>query len=265
VSKFNLAYTVNNDLMVYGTYSEGYRPGGLNRLSVTAIAGAYQADILTSYEFGMKGTFGDGRLRLNAAYYTQEWDDFQLSKIDTSVSVLTLTDNVGNAESDGLEIEGSYLITDNWDLNFGFSWIESKLTESYWVNPAAEAAGAAPNAPAGNELPRVPELKWNVSSRYNFNIGGMPAFVQGSLTSVGESYNLLYDIDSTTRTRKKQGDYQVGHMAVGIERDSWSAELYVKNITDERGEVFINGATYDQRVTSNRPRTVGLRFRHKFE
>jgi iron complex outermembrane receptor protein len=111
----------------------------------------------------------------------------------------------------------------------------------------------------------VPELKWNLSSRYNFNIGGMPAFVQGSYTSVGESYNLLYDIDPVTRTRKKQGDYQVGHMAVGIERDSWSAELYVKNITDERGEVFINGATYDQRITSNRPRTVGLRFRHKFE
>ena len=265
VSKFNAAYTVNDDVMVYGTYSEGYRPGGLNRLSVTAISGAYQADILTSYEFGMKGTFGDGRLRLNAAYYTQEWDDFQLSKIDTSVSVLTLTDNVGNAESDGLEIEGAYLITDNWDLNFGFSWIDSKLTESYWVNPKDKAKGEPANAPAGNELPRVPELKWNLSSRYNFNIGGMPAFVQGSYTSVGESYNLLYDIDSTTRTRKKQGDYQVGHMAVGIERDSWSAELYVKNITDERGEVFINGATYDQRVTSNRPRTVGLRFRHKFE
>ncbi len=78
----------------------------------------------------MKGTFMDGRLRLNAAIYTQEWDDFQLSKIDTSVSVLTLTDNVGSAESDGLEIDGSFLITENWDVNFGLSYIDSELTES---------------------------------------------------------------------------------------------------------------------------------------
>ncbi|MBT3425391.1 MAG: TonB-dependent receptor [Gammaproteobacteria bacterium] len=265
VNKFNLSYSINDDLMVYGTYSEGYRPGGLNRLSVTAIAGAYQADILTSHEIGMKGTFVDGRLRLNAAYYTQEWDDFQLSKIDTSVSVLTLTDNVGNAESDGLEIEGSFLITENWDINFGLSAIDSVLNESYWVNPAAEAAGLAPNAPAGNELPRVPDLKWNLATRYNFELMGMPAFIQGSYTSVGESYNLLYDIDPVSRTRKKQDGYQVGHVALGVEQDRWSAELFVKNITDERGEVFINGATYDQRITTVRPRTIGLRFRHKFD
>ena len=265
VNKFNISYNVNDNMMIYGTFAEGYRPGGLNRLSVTAIAGAYQADILESYEFGMKGTFMDGRLRLNAAIYTQEWDDFQLSKIDTSVSVLTLTDNVGSAESDGFEIDGSFLINENWDLTFGLSYIDSELTESYWINPAAEASGAAPNAPKGNELPRVPDLKWNLSSRYNFEMMGMPAFVQASYTYTGESYNLLYDIDSVSRTRKKQDDYAVGHLAFGVEKDNWSAELYIKNVGDERGEVFINGATYDQRITSNRPRTIGLRFRHRFE
>ena len=258
VHKFNVSWSVNDDLLVYGTYSEGYRPGGLNRLSVTAIAGAYQADILTSYELGMKGTFVDGRLRLNAAYYTQEWDDFQLSKIDTTVSVLTLTDNVGNAESDGLEIEGSFLINENWDINFGLSSIDSQLTEDYYI-------GTSLKAESGADLPRVPDLKWNLSSRYNFEIMGMAAFAQGSYTSVGDSYNLLYDVDPVTRTRKKQSDYQVGNLAFGIEQDSWSAELFVKNFTDERGQVFINGATYDQRETTNRPRTIGLRFRQKFD
>lgn len=265
VNKVNAAYTINDDLMVYATFSEGYRPGGLNRLSVTAIAGAYDADILTSYEAGMKGTFMSGRLRLNAALYTQEWDDFQLSKIDTSVSVLSLTDNVGSAESDGIEFDGSFLINENWDINFGLSYIKSELTENYWINPLAEAAGAPPNAPKGNDLPRVPDLKWNLSSRYNFQLMGMAAFVQASYTSTGESYNLLYDIDPNSRTREKQDDYQVAHLAMGVESDTWSAELFVKNVGDERGEVFINGATYDQRVTSNRPRTIGLRFRHKFD
>ncbi len=264
VNKFNVSYAINDDVLVYGTYAEGYRPGGLNRLSVTAIDGQYKADILESYEIGMKGDFMDGRLRLNAAYYTQEWDDFQLSKIDTSVSVLTLTDNVGTAESDGFEVDGTFLISENWDLNFGLSYIDAELTEDYFLSESVEATGI-PTAPAGNELPRVPDLKWNLASRYNFELMGMDAFVQGSYTSTGESYNLLYDVDSNSRTRRKQGDYQVAHLAFGVESDSWAAELFVKNITDERGDVFINGATYDQRVTSNRPRTIGVRFRQKFD
>ena len=145
----NIAYNINDDVMVYGTWAEGYRPGGLNRLSVTAIDGAYKADILTSYEVGMKGEFMDGRLRLNMAYYTQEWDDFQLSKIDTSVSVLTLTDNVGSADSDGFEVDGTFLISDNWDMNFGLSWNDAELTEDYFLSDAVQATGI-PTAPKGN-------------------------------------------------------------------------------------------------------------------
>ncbi|MFT5483026.1 MAG: iron complex outermembrane receptor protein [Halieaceae bacterium] len=264
VGKFNISYNINDDVMVYGTWSEGYRPGGLNRLSVTAIEGAYDADILTSYEFGMKGEFMDGRMRFNAAVYTQDWDDFQLSKIDTSVSVLTLTDNVGTAESDGIDIDGTFLISDNWDVNFGLSYNDSKLTQDYYLSEADEAAGII-TAQSGNELPRVPDVKWSLSSRYNFQAMGMDAFIQGSFTSTGESYNLLYDIDPVTRTRKKHDSYAVGHLAFGVDTESWSAELFVKNVSDERGEVFINGATYDQRITSNRPRTIGIRFRQKFE
>ena len=264
VHKFNVAYNVNDSLMVYGTYAEGYRPGGLNRLSVTAIAGAYNADFLESYEIGFKGDFLDGRLRLNAAIYQQEWDDFQQSKIDQSVSVLTLTDNVGNAESDGFEIEGSFWMAENWSVNFGVSRIDAELTEPYYIREADQIAGLPPQAPAGTELPRVPDTKWNISSRYNFNVMEMDAYIQASYTYTGESYNLLYGPTPPTRDRDKQSGYGVGHLSFGVDRDTWSAELFIKNIGDKRGEVFINGATYDSRITIPKPRTIGLRFKQRF-
>jgi len=156
VGKFNVSYRINDDVMVFASWSEGYRPGGLNRVYNTSIGGVYQPDFLTSYEIGMKTTLMDGRMRLNAAFFTQEWDDFQLSKIDTSVSVLTLTDNVGKAESDGFEFDGSFLIADSWDMNFGLSYIDSTLSEGYWLRAADEVAGLPPTAPAGAKLPRVP-------------------------------------------------------------------------------------------------------------
>ena len=264
VAKFNVSYHFNDSIMGYYTWSEGYRPGGLNRVYNTTIGGTYQPDFLESNEIGFKSTLLDGRMQLNAAYFQQEWDNFQLSKIDTSVSVLTLTDNVGNATSDGFELDGTLLLTENWSFMFGLSYIDATLEEGYWLRAADEGV-TPPQAPKGAELPRVPDLKWNLSSRYNFQVQGMDAYIQTSYTSTGESYNLLYDNDGNSRTRQKQDSYQIGNMAFGIESGNWTAELFIKNIGDKRGEVFINGATYDQRVTINRPRTIGLRFRQRFE
>ena len=47
----------------------------------------------------------DGKLRLNGAAFWQKWDDFQFSRLDTSISPITLTYNVGNAESNGFEFD----------------------------------------------------------------------------------------------------------------------------------------------------------------
>lgn len=264
VAKFNVAYNINDAVMVYYTWSEGYRPGGLNRVYNTDIGGTYSPDFLESNEVGFKSTLWDGRLQLNGSYFQQEWDNFQLSKIDTSVSVLTLTDNVGNATSDGFEIDGRLLLTENWDFFFGLSYIDATLEEGYWLRAADEGV-TPPQAPKGSELPRVPDLKWNISSRYNFQFQGMDAYIQGSYTSTGESYNLLYDVDSNSRSRQKQDSYQVGNIAVGVDAGRWSAELFVKNVGDKRGEVYINGFSYDQRITVNRPRTVGLRIKTRFQ
>jgi len=260
VSKFNISYSITDDIMVYGTWSEGYRPGGLNRAINTSIGADYAPDFLTSIEAGVKSVLMEGRLRLNAAIYTQDWDDFQLSKIDTSISPLQLTDNVGNASSDGIELDGSFQISENWNVDFGLSYIDATLTDDYLVDPlkADEIS-----APSGTDLPRVPDVKWNISSRYNFQVMDNDAFIQGNYTHTGESYNLLYGT-SSTRGRDKQDAYQLLNLAIGVETDDWSAEFFVANATDERSEVFINGASYDERVTTSRPRTFGLRFRQMF-
>jgi iron complex outermembrane receptor protein len=263
VGKVSASYSFNEDIMVYGTWSEGYRPGGLNRVYGAAISPVYEPDFLESFEIGAKMMLLDNRLRLNIALYTQEWDDFQLSQINTDISVLTLTDNVGNAESDGLELDGSYLILENWSVDFGLAYIDSTLSENYWATPSDEGS-TPPQAKKGTELPRVPDLKWNVSTRYTFDMLERGAFIQASYTYVGESYNLLYGV-SSTRDRAKQDDYAILNMAFGIDSGSWSGELFVTNATDERSEIFINGATYDDRITTSRPRTFGIRFRQKFD
>jgi outer membrane receptor protein involved in Fe transport len=261
--KANLSYNLNEDVMVYGTYSEGYRPGGLNRVFNTLIGGVYEPDFVESFEVGIKATAMDGRLAYNLAAYTMDWDDFQLSRFDVEVSPLTLTDNVGTARSRGIEGDVTYLLSENWDVSLAFSTIQAEITENYWINKSNVGDGN-PDAEKGRELPRVPELKYHVSSRYSFQAADWDGYAQGTFIYTGESYNTLFDGSNEIRTRKLQNDYSILNVAVGFEKDGRTAELFVRNVTDERGEVFKNGASWDSRITTNRPRTVGFRLRQKF-
>ncbi|MDH3439627.1 MAG: TonB-dependent receptor, partial [Gammaproteobacteria bacterium] len=268
VFRVSLNYAVNDDVMVYTTWGEGYRPGSLNRMCETrAISGlggqgqsnigcAFNSDFLTSTEIGFKSTFNEGRTRVNVAAFWQEWEDFQFSRLDTSISPLTLTFNVGNAESNGLEGDFTTLLADNWTLSGAFSWIYSaELTSDYARN------GVDVDAPAGTPLPRIPEWKWNLSTRYAWDNDW---YAQGSFVYTGDSFNTLFEGGSLATARRTQQAYQVLNVAVGLDRQDWSAELYIRNLADERGDVWINAVTFDSRVMINRPRTVGLVYRRNF-
>ena len=263
VFKGNVSWHVTDDMMLYGTYSEGYRPGGLNRDPSTVAGFGYDPDFVESWEVGVKATGMDGRVRYNLAAFTMDWDDFQLTRIDNSISPATLTYNVGTARSRGIEGDIAYLLTENWDVTMAFSLIDAELSEDYWINSANEGDGN-PDAPKGRSLPRVPDFKANVSTRYSFQLADFDGYVQAYWVYTGSSYNALVGTSQAVRGRKKQHAYDILNLAVGIERDNWGAELFMRNVTDERAEVFKNAFSYDSRITTNRPRTIGLRWRQKF-
>ena len=275
VSRVSIEYQFTDDFMVYTTWGEGYRPGGLNRFCATRIPDGlggqgqnlascdFRSDFLTATEIGFKSTLLDGRMRLNAAAFWQDWDDFQFSRLDTSISPITLTYNVGSAESNGFEADFQVLLTDNWELNGAVSFLSAELTSDYWRSPPdpADLNPPPPDAPSGTKLPRVPETKWNLSTRYNWDSNW---YVQGTYIYTGDSYNTLFDGGTIPTQRLTQDAYGVLHGAVGLSGDDWSAELYVRNMTDERGDVWINAVNWDSRVMINRPRTVGLSYRRSF-
>ena len=76
VYRVNVSWKAMDGTLLYATWSEGYRPGGINR---NPFAGDYEPDILTNYEIGWKTRFLDDRLQLNGAVFLEEWDDIQVS------------------------------------------------------------------------------------------------------------------------------------------------------------------------------------------
>lgn len=268
VVRASLKYNFSDDVMVFATFAEGFRPGGVNRVDpqVAGIGFTYDADFLTSYEVGIKSTLLDGRLRLNAVAYMQDWEDFQQSALDPDIANISLTLNIANATSDGIEADFTYMLTDAWSVSGALAYNQAEVSEDFFKNENLRGI-APPDAPKGTDLPRSPDWKWNLSTRYHFTMFGRNSFFQGSYSFTGESYSDLFtNPRAINSSRKTQDSYQIANVAIGMELESYDVEveLFIRNVFDERGEVFINGFSHDTRVTTNRPRQFGIRFRQRF-
>ena len=262
--KLNVNYTVNDDLMVYGTYSEGFRAGGVNRARVPGVP-KYQPDWVYNWEAGMKSTWMNGRLRFNGAVYLEDWDNVQLSFLDFTVSNLTIIRNVGKARTIGTEFDLTFAATDDLTLSLAASYNNAELQEPFYRDSDDQAAGEDPRAPKGTPMPYVPKFQYTAIGRYNFDMASQPAYAQLAVSHTGSRWN---DLDITNSRRAEMAAYTILNGAVGIEKESWSVELFGSNLTDERAENQIVDPGYDSaldsRIYTNRPRTFGIRFSQRF-
>ena len=261
ITKFNLSYTPTPDTLFYGTYSEGFRPGGFNRGGGLAsrnpafptVEVTYETDNVKNYELGWKTTLADGSIRFNGAVYFIDWSDMQVSRFDpVNVSVLTFIDNSADAEILGLDTDLVWAASESLTLYAAFSYIDTEL-----VSTDSEVIELAP---VGSELALTPKFQGNLRARYQWDFGEYEAYWQGALQYAGSSYSSVVVAD-----RRKQDSYTTADLSLGVNKDSWGAELFVENLTDERAELFHNVQDDIPRITTNRPRTIGLRFSYDLQ
>ena len=260
--KGTVNYQVNDDMLVYATYSEGFRSGGVNRARIPGIP-KYRPDWVNNHEVGWKSTWLDGQLRFNGAAYMLDWEDFQYSFLDFSISNLTIIGNVGQARTVGAEFDLSWFATPQLNLSLAGSYNKAELEEPYWRSELDQQAGDPPLAPKGTEMPFVPEFQFTTIGRYSLDFGNFPGYLQAAVSYTGASWNFLEVAD-----RLKQDAYTLVNLSAGIEQDNWSLDLFINNATDERAQINVYESSYpsalDSRTVTNRPRTIGIRFGQKF-
>ena len=247
ISKVNLAYQIDNNSMIYITRSEGYRPGGANR--TTQLGATYDADFLTSTEFGFKSISMNGRLRLNGAMYQMDWDDIQLGWFDSSISLLGLVDNIGKANSNGFELDAKYIVNDTTTVSFGYANNEAKLKEDYVLRGAVEARN-------GQDLPFTPDTKYNVTVNVDTSD---TSNIQFNYVFVDEMWNDLFYDD-----REMQDSYGIANISFTTTfGENASVQIYMDNIFDEVAELYINSEDIQRLTTVNRPTTFGVKYSWK--
>ena len=261
ITKISLTYYPENiDGLVYFTSSEGFRPGGFNRgggapsynPDYAGVPLTYSTDDTENLELGFKTSLLDGAMRLNGAFYWIDWTDLQAVRFDpVNVSNLTFIENAADAEVSGFELDMIWYPSDNLSIYGALSMNDSELT--------AYKAQIIELAPLGSPLPLTPELQWNLRARYDFTLGSYPAYWQFGTKFADSSYSSI-----VAQRRIKQDSYQLYDLAVGVEYENWGAELFGRNLSDERAELFYNEMDDVPRVTTNRPRNIGLRVFYKF-
>ncbi len=271
--KGNVEYRIDDDKLVYATYSEGFRAGGVNRARVPGIP-KYLPDFVTNYEIGWKMALADGAVRFNGAVYLLDWKDFQFGFLDFTVSNLTIVQNVGNSRTKGVEWDLTWAANENNTLTFTGSYNHATLQTDFWRRDSERLDGLPANAPAGTPMPYVPKLQLTGIWRSNFEVSTVPAFFQVAAAFTGKRWN---DLDTlNVPARVEMGDYTLVNLSAGVEKNNWTLSLYVNNVFDERPVVDKADPGYGGlsnlprppghawTTTTTRPRLIGIRFGQKF-
>ena len=258
--KFTGAWRPTNDQMYYFTWSEGFRPGILNRPGGASgpnnftVPYALDTDDVTNWEVGVKSQFLDSTVQLNAALFFIDIEKLQTTIFDPSIVNLFFSDNAANAEVTGLEGDITWLpgFSDGLTVTGAFSFLDSEITDV--LTPTNDVQ-------QGDNLSYAPDFQGTLRARYEWDFMGSNfiAHVMPVLTYSSGAYS-----DIVTINRDEVDGWTMLGLTAGVSGESWTAELYANNLTDKRAEVARDFVFDRQRVSYARPRTFGVRLNVEF-
>ena len=277
--KLNASWDLNDDNMLYATYSEGYRHGGAQSLpsldngdpfgepNAEALR-TFASDSVTNYEIGIKGS-REG-LRYTASLFHVDWDDPQLNTTSAFYGFY-LAANGDKASTEGVELELEGYLADTFHYRAGYTYVNAELDTDF-ISP--QTGGVV--ATAGSTLPGAPSntFSFNLDNTWEINSNmELVAGFNGYYQSDSENF-----INQTSPVNESYDSFTLFGATASLVADNWTAMLYVKNIGDESGAtggfaaadwsfdtgVFENWYGNGNRQFIVQPRTIGLRFGYRF-
>lgn len=262
--------------MLYARVATGYRPGGPNDGFPGSIAPpSYQSDDLISYEIGLKGRAAANTLTYTADVYRVNWKDIQILGIDP-VTAFSFFANGGKAHSQGLELSLDYRPIRGLHVGLSGSLNDAKLDESLTIPGAT--------GDKGDELPYAPKVAATGTIDYAHPLTDSTSGFAGlTVTEVGSRRAYFAEQTVGLASLGPAFTSRVGPMPAYTTLDlrgglTWSgvtATLYLRNVTNERGLIALNGGNAGVNLVTQdsispiletviQPRTIGVTLRCEF-
>ena len=279
--RVNLAYIPSPDLTTYATISKGFRPGGANQILPPPTEppfcqnGALQfgPDAAWNYEVGEKAKLFGNWLTINSDIYYIKWTGVQ--QVITLPCGYQYYNNAGDGRSFGPELEVNAKLSNEWTASLSGAWTDAKITRpnasytSFLMNVALLPDGVTHPCSAASTctapIMNVVKDTASLSLTYSTTVAGdyqLTARVADQF--VGPSQDVAYYFGYTLPS------YNLVNARMGVTHGSWSADLFVDNLTNKVALMTANNTSFQfnipelVRYSTNQPRTVGTQINYHF-
>jgi len=224
----------NDDVMVYGSWSRGYRTGGwTTRLSnPLPFAPDFDEETAETFEVGVKSTLFDRMLQLNAAAFTTKYKGIQLN---FQQGVSPTIQNAGNARIKGFEIEAVAAPVAGFTINGSIGHLDAYYTSvdlGAQVAPDSDPIFGRYGVIPGATLPKTPKWKFNISPRYEIRLGNGGAIVL--LADYTHTSKLKNDTEGYFLLMRGATDILNASVQYRSPDDRWNLTIGGTNLTDDR-------------------------------
>lgn len=222
--KIGFDYHPADDVLIFFNIAKGFKSGGFNGGFLDFTDGIVVADIpfdeedLTSYEIGLKSILGDGAVRFNATAFYYDYKDYQALTFSGLSQFITNAD----ATIQGLDMELTFLNSDDWDISLGASFLDTK------VNEISIRGG---ETFTNTEMVQAPGVSFNGVIRY---YATEDLSLQIDFNHQGKQF-----FDITNSAVSKENAYTVFNARVGYQvSDDLKISAYIKNLSNEEYRVY---------------------------
>ncbi|MDC9548599.1 TonB-dependent receptor [Pseudoalteromonas sp. CST5] len=262
--KIALEYQVIDRTMIYTSITRGYKAGGINSEALAKAKDeglnldadffqqhtSFDPEYLWSGEFGVKGSSLDDKFTLRLAAFYMHRDNIQLKAWQVEGQQFTgYVDNASSGSNYGLEVEGSYQLTEDLFLTGSAGYLNTEIDDFVTQSGLNQD---------GREQAQSPKYQYAFSARYNFTNE-----LYGMIGVEGKDDYYFSDSHNS-----KAPSSNLVNLSLGYEADMWAVRAWARNVFDEevptRGFEFgndpLDGYATHTYVQLGEPRVAGITF-----
>ena len=258
--RVGLSYNISDDMMLFATYSNGYRSGGFNGRvgNLVEAREPYDPETVDNFEIGIKSEWLENRLRVNANVFYLEYDDKQEElqlPDDNDTGQKTVVTNAASATLQGVELDIQAFLGDGLSLRANLGYLDSEYDDFQYTDLNGDIVDLS-----NLEFRRAPDWTGSFDATYEFDLGSGTMWMRGAYHYIGEHF-----VNVTNVPELENDEQHIFDASVNYSINGFTFSLFGRNLTDEDG--YIHG--YDvaglwSYAATRPPRTYGFEMIYNF-
>ncbi len=265
----SLGYQLDEETLVYALYARGVKSGGVNLASLPqGVSPTIHPETIDDYELGLKTTFFDRRLTLDAALYWENDTNYQ-AMFASPVLLASYLANVGEVRSRGVELDMRASPIDGLSTSLSTAF-DDAVYVSYPMGPCPLEQFNQPSCNlSGHRLPGAPRWSVSLDAEYVRPLGQLMAYAVNGYVGGQYDYRSSFFTSINDSLYARVPGYGVANLRTGVraDDDAWDLSFWIRNVADKFyyagvGALPFNSGAYAG--SPGAPRTLGGTLRVKF-